>query len=51
MLYSHRNPDTRELCDRLCTSGRWVLGRRDSRREVYFIIDRKDATLVQVEGK
>ncbi|RKP07313.1 hypothetical protein THASP1DRAFT_30874 [Thamnocephalis sphaerospora] len=44
-----RDPDTRELCDRLCTSGRWVLARRDSRREVYFVVDRKDATLVQVE--
>ncbi|RKP24401.1 hypothetical protein SYNPS1DRAFT_23506 [Syncephalis pseudoplumigaleata] len=27
----------------------WVLARRDARREVYFVVDRKDATLVQVE--
>ncbi|RKP23497.1 hypothetical protein SYNPS1DRAFT_30755 [Syncephalis pseudoplumigaleata] len=41
--------DTRELCDRLSLSHWWVLARRDARREVYFVVDRKDATLVQVE--
>ncbi|KAI8054553.1 hypothetical protein BDF22DRAFT_679656 [Syncephalis plumigaleata] len=43
------DPDIRELCDRLSVSNRWVLARRDTRREVYFVVDRKDATLVQVE--
>ncbi|KAI9590894.1 hypothetical protein BDF19DRAFT_459774 [Syncephalis fuscata] len=44
-----RDENIRELCDRLSISSRWILARRDARREVYFIVDRKDATLVHVE--
>jgi hypothetical protein len=42
--------DARDLCARLSECGFWVIARRDDKRQVFLIVERKDATLVQAEG-